>query len=67
MDMGTFNLFLKLVADEYKLTESQILKLSRRLLADEQEFSRTWTLFKDRIVNNGVDSFRPFLSDLLNH
>lgn len=66
MDLNAFNLFIKLVQEEYKLDEYQVLKLSRRLLADEQEFERTWRIFKDRSVKGGVDGFRPTLNDLLN-
>lgn len=65
MDLNAFNLFIKQVREEYKLDESQVLKLSQRLLADDQEFERTWRLFKDRSLVKGVDLFKPTLTDLL--
>lgn len=65
MDLNAFNLFIKQVREEYKLDEAQIVKLTRRLLADDQEFERTWQLFKDRSLEKGVDLFRPTLLDLI--
>ena len=65
MDMNHFNLFIKLVGDEYKLSEAEILRLSRRLLADDQEFKKVWDLFKDRSLKSGVDPFKILLQDLI--
>ena len=63
-NFGQLNLALKLIQEEYKLSESQILILSRRMMADEREFERIWNLFKSR-RSGKVDSFLEILKDLL--
>lgn len=65
MDMGTFNLFIKLIRDEYRLSEAQLTKLTRRLLADDQEFLRLWEIYKNKSLQGGVDKFKTLLQDLL--
>jgi hypothetical protein len=64
MNFGQLNLALKLIQEEYKLSESQVLILSRRMMADEREFDRIWNLFKSR-RSGKVDSFLETLKDLL--
>ncbi len=68
MDMGSFNLFIKMVREEYKLDESAIRILTDRLLADEQEFESVWRRYKSKAsaFAAGVDHFKPILHDLLN-
>lgn len=67
MDMGSFNLFIKLIRDQYKLNEDEIHILTTRMLADDNEFERVWKLYKNKAgkVINGVDPFKVFLQDLL--
>lgn len=67
MDIGSFNLFLKLVQDDYKLNEAQLLIIRYRLMADDKEFEQVWRSYKDksRLTKLGVDPFRPLLHDLL--
>ena len=64
MNLGSLNLALKMIKEEYKLSDSQILILSRRLMADDREFERMWTLFKNRRTGN-TDTFSELLRDLL--
>lgn len=68
MDMGNFNLFIKMIEDEYKLSESELSVLTRRMLADDKEFERVWKLYKNKSSSfkGGVDSFRSLLQELLN-
>ena len=68
MNMGSFNLFIKMVRDEYKLDDEAIRILSDRLLADEQEFESVWRRYKSKAstFTAGVDHFKPILHDLLN-
>lgn len=67
MDMGSFGLFIKMVQQEYGLSESEILILKNRLLADDKEFEKTWKFFKTRTRGSigGVDHFGTLLKDLL--
>lgn len=67
MDMQKYSLFMKLVKEDYKLDESEISRLGRRMMADEQEFSRVWESYqsKARRPKGGVDEFKPILSELL--
>lgn len=65
MDMGKFNLFIKLIKEEYRLSDMQISKLSRRLLSDDREFERVWEIYQSKSVNLGVDGFKNLLQDLL--
>lgn len=63
MDMGAFNLFIKMIREEYKLSEDELYVMSQRLLADEREFEKVWRLYKNK-TRKGIDSFRPLLSEL---
>jgi hypothetical protein len=67
MDMGNLHLFLKLIKDDYKLTDSQLNTLTTRMLADDSEFERVWKLYKNkaRKTHRGVDQFQSLLHDLL--
>jgi hypothetical protein len=65
MDMGHFNLFIKMIAEEYKLTEDQLATLTHRMLADDQEFERIWRLYKSKHVRSGVDHFKAVLRELI--
>lgn len=67
MDMGQFNLFIKMIRDEYKLSENEIFILRNRLLADDKEFEKTWGLYKNKAksFSKGVDEFKNLLSDLV--
>jgi hypothetical protein len=48
MDMGKLNFALKLIQDEFKLSEDQIQILQRRMLADDKEFEKVWQLYKNQ-------------------
>lgn len=65
MNVGQLNLALKMIREEYKLSDAQVQIISRRMMADEREFERMWNLFKNRRVGK-VDTFADFLRDLLN-
>lgn len=65
MDLDRFSLFLKMLLVEYPLDQFAIEKISTRLLADEDEFSKVWNSFQDRMLIDGVDDFKPLLEDLL--
>ncbi len=60
MDMGKLNFALKLIQEDFKLSEEQILILQRRMLADDKEFDKVWNLYK-----NHKKKFRELLPDLL--
>jgi len=65
MNLGHLNLALKMIQEAYKLSDTQVLIISRRLMADDREFERVWTHFKNRRTGK-VDSFAQLLSELLN-
>lgn len=65
MNLGQLNLALKMIKEEYKLSDSQVQVLSRRMMADDREFDRMWTLYKNR-RNGKTDTFLELLRDLLN-
>jgi hypothetical protein len=66
MDLGNLNLFLKLIAQEYKLSDEELLVIRRRLLADDREFEKIWRTYKNKGGTvSGVDPFRFILQDLL--
>ena len=67
MDMGNFNLFIKMIQDEYKLTGNQLEVLTSRMLADDKEFEKVWGLYKNKSKSfkSGVDSFKWMLQDLI--
>lgn len=60
MDVGKLNFALKLIQDDFKLSEEQVLILQRRMLADDKEFEKVWSLYK-----NQKKKFRELLPDLL--
>lgn len=61
------NLFIKMIRDEYKLNESELITVTRRMLADEREFERIWKMYKTKSIRviGGVDEFKTVLQDLL--
>lgn len=61
------NLFIKMIRDEYKLNESELITITRRMLADEREFERIWKMYKTKSLRviGGVDEFKTVLQDLL--
>ncbi len=65
--MGSFNLFIKMIREEYKLEEDQLEILRQRLLADDREFERVWRFYKNKSAKfaAGVDQFKSILSDLV--
>jgi hypothetical protein len=67
MDLGKFNLFLKMIEEEYKLNWSELQKVSQRLLADDAEFEKVWKQYRSKSARarNGNDDFRPVLNELL--
>lgn len=67
MDMGSFNLFIKMINEEYKLTDAQLETLTHRLLADDKEFEKVWRCYKNKPTRfrGGVDEFKFLLQDLL--
>lgn len=67
MDMGNLQLFMKLIKDDYKLTDEQLDVLKNRMLADDKEFEKVWKLYKNkaRKTHRGVDQFQSMLQDLL--
>ena len=65
MNVGQLNLALKMIQEDYKLEDPQMLILSRRLLADDREFERLWKAYKSRRQGKG-DSFVELLRELLN-
>jgi hypothetical protein len=64
MNLGQLNLALKMIREEYRLSDTQVQTLSRRMMADDREFERMWNLFKNRRTGN-VDTFLELLKDLL--
>lgn len=69
MDLGKFNLFIKMIEEEYKLGQRDLQKVSERLLADDVEFDKVWTLYRSKTsrARNGVDPFKPVLNELLHN
>ena len=67
MDLGKFNLFLKMIEDEYKLSSHDLQRISQRLLADDLEFEKVWKQYRSKSTRyrNGVDDFRPVLNELI--
>lgn len=66
--MGSFNLFIKMVREEYSIPDHDIETLRQRLLADDKEFEKVWKIYKNksRKFAGGVDQFKFVLQDLLN-
>lgn len=67
MDIGAFNLFMKLIEEEYRLNQRDLNKISRRLLADDTEFEKVWKLYRNKAGRtiSGNDDFRPVLLELI--
>lgn len=63
--MGKFNLFIKMIQEEYKLTEPELQTLTQRMLADDKEFERVWKIFKSKSSREGVDQFKFLLQELV--
>ena len=65
--MGMLQLAVKLIGEEYKLTERETQILTRRMLADDNEFERVWAQYKNksRAFKGGVDKFKDLLKELL--
>ncbi len=68
MDIGAFNLFMKMIEDEYKLGPRELHKISQRLLSDDVEFEKVWKLYRNKAARSsaGNDDFRPVLFELIN-
>lgn len=64
MNEGQFSLAMKMIKEDYKLEDHQVQILSRRLMADDREFERLWSAFKNRRLGS-VDTFRDLLRELL--
>ncbi len=58
---------MKMIEDEYKLGQRELQKVSQRLLADDVEFDKVWTLYRTKTsrTRNGVDEFKSVLNELL--
>lgn len=67
MDIGAYNLFMKMIEEEYKLTQRDLSKLGQRLLADDSEFEKVWKLYRNKAgrTRSGNDEFRPVLLELI--
>ena len=67
MDMGVLQLAMKLIGEEYKLSDREVQVLTRRMLADDYEFERVWSQYrnKSRAFRGGVDKFKDLLKELL--
>ena len=67
LDVGKLNLFMKMITDEYKLSEEELLVLSYRLMADDKEFERVWKSYntKSTRISGGVDPFKFLLKELI--
>jgi hypothetical protein len=68
MDSGHLNLFIKMIQEDYKLSNEELQIIISLLLADEREFDRVWKFYKAKGRSNpaGKDPFRPVLQELLN-
>jgi len=64
MNLNEFNLALKMIQDDYRLTSEELERLTPRLLADEREFDRLWGLYKRRRTGK-TDVFIGTLKELL--
>ena len=66
MDMNNFNLFLKMLQEEYRLNPSELQTISHRMLADDVEFERVWKLYKNKSKSmKSGDQFKATLRELL--
>jgi hypothetical protein len=68
MDMGQLQLFIKMIREDYALSDYQLEVLKNRMLSDDIEFEKVWRAYKNkaRKTNKGVDQFQAMLNDLLN-
>lgn len=68
MDMGNLHLFIKMIKQDYGLSEHDVETLRNRMLADDKEFEKVWKAYKNkaRKTHKGVDQFQSMLNDLLN-
>ena len=68
MDMGQLQLFIKMIREDYALSDYQLEVLKNRMLSDDAEFEKVWRAYKNkaRKTNKGVDQFQAMLNDLLN-
>lgn len=68
MNIGNVNLFLKMIKEEYALTESELSTLTTRMLADDKEFEKVWRFYKNKNKSyaGGVDAFKQLLQELIN-
>lgn len=57
-----------MIREEYKLSETELTIITRRMLADDREFDRIWKLYKSKSIRvyGGFDEFKSVLQDLLN-
>jgi len=53
-----------MIQDDYKLSDEQLKILTTRLLADEREFDRMWSVYKKRRQGK-EDIFKDILRELL--
>lgn len=65
MSLPRIELALTMIRHEYKLSDEQVIKIKRRLLADEREFEKVWKIYQDKVQRKGVDKFKELLSELL--
>lgn len=67
MDMGRLSLAIKLIQEEYRLTDHEMKIFTHRMLADESEFERVWEIYKNKSLKfrGGVDKFKDILSELI--
>lgn len=58
---------MKMIEEEYKLSQDELSTLFNRMLADDKEFEKVWKLFKEktRRFRGGVDPFRALLAELV--
>jgi hypothetical protein len=67
IDIGKLNLFIKMIAEEYKLSHEELLVISCRLMADDKEFERVLKSYntKSTRISGGVDPFKFLLNELI--
>jgi hypothetical protein len=67
MDMGNLALAIKLISQEYRLSDREVTVFKNRMLSDSSEFERVWSTYKNRtkVTIKGVDSFKELLKELL--
>lgn len=60
MSLPRLELALTMIKNEYKLSQEQVTKIKRRLMAS-REFERVWAIYQDKIQRKGVDKFKDLL------